>query len=398
MHTQRSQDAHRLHVAKQEIRRRHADRAGKSWPLMVMGTVTAILIAAVSFQFFRPTTGQAVDREAAQRRTASKQSTTTVREESTEATPNSKKYLARVGNKFITREEVIEECMVRHQTEVLENLINRKIIEIACDENGIKISDAEVDQEVIKTAQKYGMSVEQWYNMMQTERNVPAAHYRRDIVWPMIALKKLAGKDVEITEQDLKQAFIREYGERVKAKVIVMDNVRRATEVWNKVQAHPEDFEKFVKENSVEPNSRALGGSVPPIQRFSGNPDVRELEEKVFKLKQGEISSVIQVVTQYYIIRCEGRTEPIIATMDEVREHLQEDLKTQKTQQAVATLFESISQRTRVDNYLTNTHRGGEKGAPTGSATGNIKQTGNQGESRNVTPATKPVRKVEAEE
>jgi foldase protein PrsA len=336
---------------------RHGTESGRatkqkrsSWPIVIMGTVSAVLVGGIAIQLIRPQAGQAVDRETAKKmveETKAKQ-----------AGAKGSKTLARVGNDAIYWDELAEECIVRHGTEVLDNLINRKIIEQAAGQKNVQVSNEEVAQEINRVAAKFGMSVEQWYQYLKSERDTSAANYQRDVIWPMLALKKLAGTEVKIDDKDVQEAFVREYGERVRAKAIVMDNPRRAADVWNKVNANPDDFEMYVREHSVDPTSRALGGAIPPIQRFSGNPSSKELEERAFKMKEGEISPVIQVETQYIILRCEGRTEPVVTSLDEVKEQLVDDLRERKTQELVAGLFTQLKEEIRVDNYLTNRSEG----------------------------------------
>ncbi|MFV2498876.1 peptidylprolyl isomerase, partial [Escherichia coli] len=75
---------------------------------------------------------------------------------------------------------------------------------------------------------------------------------------------------------------------------------------WAKVKENPDDFEKYVQEYSIDPASKSLDGSVPPIPRHSGSENV---EKVAFKLKPGEISAVTQIdstLNQYVILKCEG--------------------------------------------------------------------------------------------
>ena len=73
----------------------------------------------------------------------------------------------------------------RHGDEVLENLINRRIIQQACSAQGIEVSEAEVDAEILKIAKKFNLDPVAWLQMLQAERNVSPSHYRRDIIWPL---------------------------------------------------------------------------------------------------------------------------------------------------------------------------------------------------------------------
>lgn len=276
-----------------------------------------------------------------------------------DARPGQEK-LARVNGEYIAYDDVAKECLQRHGEEVLDALINRKIIEQACKARGIEISETEISEEILKIAKKFNMAVDQWYQMLQTERKITPLQYRRDVVWPMIALRRLAGEDVVVSQKDLKEAFERHYGSRVKARAIVLNNQRHATEVWAKAKANPENFGKLAAEYSVEPGSRALEGAIPPIPRFSGNS---ELEREAFKLKEGEISPVIMLpkMGQYIILLCEGRTEQVIDDPSRVESQLREELKEEKTQQAVADVFERVKNEARIDNYLTRQSTGGKK-------------------------------------
>src|SRR5262249_28100339 len=157
------------------------------------------------------------------------------------------------------------------------------IIQQACDAEGVEVSEGEVNQEVERMAKKFGFAADQYLQMIETERNISAMQYRRNIIWPMLALKKLAGEKVEVTEKDIKEAFERNYGPRVEARAIVLDNPRRAREVWDKIQKNPENFERLAREHSIDPNSRAMDGKIPPIPQHSGSP---ELEAAAFKLKK----------------------------------------------------------------------------------------------------------------
>lgn len=361
----------------------------KKWSLVIGGTAAVLVSAGVAIQLTRPVSAFPQD-GAAQ---AGKAST---------ADPNAQgrktKTVARVANQsasaFITYDELAAEAIQRHGEEILENLINRKIIQQACDAQGIEVSEAEVEAEIIKNAKKFGLDVVEWQKMLQAERNVTPAQYRRDIIWPMLALKKLAGEDVKITQDDLKKAFARNYGPRVKARAIVLDNQRRAAEVWKKANDNPEEFERLAREHSVDPSSRSLGGTIPPIPRFSGSP---ELEKAAFKLKEGEVSAVIQVgpaTNQYIILKCEGQTEPAVSKMSEVEDILKQELHEEKVQISVANVFKKIKEDARIDNYLTGKSEGGErKGASAAQAgkPGAIRQTGAAGASqRTARPIGEP--------
>ncbi len=267
--------------------------------------------------------------------------------------------LARVGTQVIPWEVVAEECMLRYGEDVLENIINRTIIYQACQERGIQVTNEEVDQEIARIANKFNLTPDNWYQMLQAERNLSPLQYRRDVIWPMLALKKIAGNRVDVTEADLQKAFESAYGERVMAKMIMFDNTRHAQTVWSEARKNPENFEKLAQEHSIEPNSKAMGGTIPPIRQHGGNA---ELEKAAFAMKPGEISPVIQVgFSRFVLLKCEGRTDPHVKAMTpEIRSELYAALVEDKTQEAVANVFDNLKKAARVDNYLKGTVSGAD--------------------------------------
>jgi foldase protein PrsA len=341
----------------------------KTWTLVITGTAVLVLAAGVMLQVTRPTSAFPEDGAAAGTAKSGKAV-------AGDQGSKTKKTVAKVGKEYIAYEELAAECIRRVGKEVLDNLINRKIIQQACDEQGIEVSEAEVTKAIEKQAKDLGMTGDQLLQLSEAERNITPAQYRRDIVWPMQALRKLAGEDVKVTEEDIKKAYIRNYGERVMAKAIVLDHPRRANEVWQKARDNPEDFEKLAQEHSVDPSSRALGGVIPPIQRYAGS---KEVETAAFKLKKGEISPVIQVGLNHYIIlKCEGRTVPVVKEMAEVRDILIQELREEKIHLAVAKTFEKLKNEARVDNYVTGESTGGERRAAaskSGANSGAINRT-----------------------
>jgi foldase protein PrsA len=333
---------------------RSKSRKNKTWTMVIAGSGVMLLAAGIMLQVARPTPAFPEDGKGAPAKNAQPKA-------AGDAQLKPAKTVARVGKDVITYDELAAECVDRYHKDVLDDLINRKIIMQACNAKGIDVSEAEVQAEIQKTAKKFGLAVDQYVQMLEAERNISEKKYRRDIVWPMLALRKLAGGEIEVTKAELEKAFIRNYGPRVRAKAIVMDNSRRAREVWEQAQQHPEEFEKLARQNSIDRNSAAMDGVIPPIMRYGG---ADALEKAAFKLKDGEISAMVQVgPSQIVILKCEGRTVPTITDISEVESTLREELHEEKTQLAVAETFKKLKAEARVDNYISGTSSGGKAAA-----------------------------------
>ncbi|MBI3836362.1 MAG: peptidylprolyl isomerase [Planctomycetia bacterium] len=265
---------------------------------------------------------------------------------------------ATINGQKITIRDLAEECIERHGEDVLQGTINRRLLDQALRKKNLKVSDADVEGEIGRAAIAMGKTmpsgepdIEAWLEQVTKGENITRDLYVRDEVWPSVALKKIVGNNVQITEEDLKRGYEANYGQRVRCRAIVVNNQRRAQEVWEKARDNPtvKNFGDLAEQYSMEATSRSLRGEVPPIQQHGGQP---LLEKEAFSLKKGELSGVIQVGDTYVILLCEGRTEPVKTRFEEVKKFLYEDIHEKKLRIAMAKAFEQMKENAHVDNYL----------------------------------------------
>ena len=178
--------------------------------------------------------------------------------------------------------------------------------------------------------------------------------YRSESVWPAVALRKLAGERVDISDDDLQKGFDANYGPKVRCLAIVLDNQRRAQEVFEKARKHntSESFGDLASQYSIEPGSNALRGEVPPIRKWGGQP---VLEKEAFALKPGELSGVIQVGDKFILLRCEGRTESTNVKLADVRDDIYRDLYEKKLRIKMAECFDNLQDAATIHNHIAGT-------------------------------------------
>lgn len=271
---------------------------------------------------------------------------------------------ATINGAAIQSRELAEFCIQRHGEEVLEGLINRQLIDQECQRRKITITEADLDAEIARAAALFvkaradgSPDVEAWLKMVTEQQGVSEAVYRSDAVWPTVALKKLVGDSVQVTEEDIQKGFEANFGPRVRCRAIVFSDLRRAQQVWEMARKNPtvEYFGDLAEQYSAEASSRSLRGEVPPIQKHGGQP---VLESKAFALKPGELSEIIQVGReQYVVLFCEGYTTPDNITLAEVREYIHKDVFEKKQRLAMADHFQRLQEQATIDNFLAGTSR-----------------------------------------
>src|SRR4029079_8997144 len=87
------------------------------------------------------------------------------------------------------------------------------------------IDTPDIDAEVNRAADAYGFvtkegkpDTERWLKSVTATPGATVDLYVRDAVWPSVALKKLVGTKVDVTDEDLRKGFESNYGERVEAQ------------------------------------------------------------------------------------------------------------------------------------------------------------------------------------
>ena len=204
--------------------------------------------------------------------------------------------------------------------------------------------------------------VERWLKSVTEQPGATVDLYVRDAVWPSVALKKLVGHEVEVTDEDLRKGYESNYGERVEVQAIVFSDMRQAQKVWDLARNNNTEpfFSELAQQYSIEPSSRANGGKVPPIRRFGGSPLI---EEEAFKLKAGELSGIVSVEGQFIILRCLGRTKPVQTDFNAVRGELIKDIQEKKLRVLMTKEFDRLREVSQVDNFLSGTSQSGGRTA-----------------------------------
>ncbi|MBA2114373.1 peptidylprolyl isomerase [Bremerella alba] len=260
--------------------------------------------------------------------------------------------VAVVNREPISREILADEALRRHGEDVLESLLNRHLISMACQQKGIQITEADIDNEIANIAKKFGLSIDRWLGLLKEERNVSPGQYRREIIWPTIALRKLAEGQLAVTDAEVQVEYEKNYGPKVKVRMISLSERGLAEELRAKAAANPDSFADMAKDHSQDVNSAAARGLIPPIRKHIGN---QEIEDTVFALQQGEISPVLFVQGQYLIFRCEEHlaADQIPAnSLPAIRQRLADAVRESKMRDAAGDIYQQLQANAQIVNVF----------------------------------------------
>ncbi|HZW33396.1 MAG TPA: parvulin peptidyl-prolyl isomerase, partial [Isosphaeraceae bacterium] len=258
----------------------------------------------------------------------------------------------------------------REGKKILEALINRTLIEQALRRQKLEITGAEIDEEIDNVAQRFGLDREKWLLTLDRERNISPAQYAREIIFPALALRKLCSGKVQVTPQDLQDAFEAQYGEKLRCRMILVNTQIKAMGIWEELQKNPGGFVKMAETQSMDNGSKAMGGLLTePITRHAypknvsdsafqqlvdGDPNDRDPSHKP---KDGDITGPIQVgETGWVILRREELVpaNKTISLKDErVRKQTYELIYQVKLKEAMEKVFQDLVKSAAFENRLT---------------------------------------------
>ncbi|MCH8921998.1 MAG: peptidyl-prolyl cis-trans isomerase [Planctomycetes bacterium] len=244
------------------------------------------------------------------------------------------------GQKF-SRDALSRACLAHYGKKVLEAYINKHLIALECRRRNITVTAKEVDDEINRNAQQIGLPREQFLELIERERGVNAAEYAKDIVWPTLALRKLAAGRLRVTEAEIRKAYETEYGEARRVQMIQLKDPKLAARVHKAAVANPshEHFGRLARKHSTDPNSAASNGWIQPIHKHVGVPEIQQV---AFSMKLNEISPVIYVKTAnlWVILRLHDKVQRTgVKKLEEVRPALIEAIRKRKLRTVAAEIF-----------------------------------------------------------
>ncbi len=262
------------------------------------------------------------------------------------------------GQTPITREDFGEFLISRYGGEQIEMLINRVIIDKACQARGISVTPEEIEAGLNDDLKKMGnVDLKVFEKDFLGPYNKSIYEWREDVIRQRLLMAKLCRDGVKVTDQDLQQAFNAEYGEKLEGRMILWpsDQTRYAMMQYTRIRDNPEAFEEMAR-HQASSTLAAKGGKIGPFGRGClGNKDV---EEEAFKLHNGEMTTLLETPEGNVVFKLDKRHPPNKSvTLDSVREKLTREVYEQKVQREMQIAFQALRDKARPKVMLKNTQK-----------------------------------------
>lgn len=154
--------------------------------------------------------------------------------------------------------------------------------------------------------------------------------------------------EAKVTEEEIQKYYNENKNnfskpETVNASHILVDTLEEANEILKELNA--DNFSSIAKEKSKCP-SKENGGN---LGDFSKGQMVKEFDEKVFTMKEKEISEVVQTQFGYHIILLNKKNEATTRTLEESKAQISNILLTQKQNEKYTEHLKKLKEEYKVE-------------------------------------------------
>ena len=234
--------------------------------------------------------------------------------------------MATVNGKPVYMEDLYIPLIEAHGLRIAEMLIVNTLVAQEAQRVKITVTDKDVTAENDRALR--GILGEQQLTPDQRERVLGRLLAQRGItrqLWTTIMrrnaiLRKMVAPHAVVGETMIKAEFARLYGEKVQISHIQLPSLTEAEKII-KMLKEGRDFADLAQRYSTSTTTARGGGSLPPFSRE--NPAIpRAIRDVAFALKTGEISGIVQVGSDFHVLKLHKRFMPPAADYQAVREKL----------------------------------------------------------------------------
>ena len=229
--------------------------------------------------------------------------------------PYGKRVVAYIyGDVPITREDLGEFLIERYGAEKVQLLVNKLIIEHACQRRGLTVTRDEIDAALAQDLKDLGVNKRDFIKVVLKNYGKTLYEWENDVIKPRLLMGKLIRDQISVSEEDLKKMFEHLYGEKVRGRIIMWQpsELRIAQRKYGEIRETEEAFAREAR-NQFNPTLAQSGGQVTVAKHSLGQNNL--LEKEAFALHEGEVSRILSTQEGHIVFKCDGRI-PADATKD----------------------------------------------------------------------------------
>lgn len=233
--------------------------------------------------------------------------------------------------------------------QLLEDLVERKLLEQAAAEHGIRVEEGEIDKAVLRLRAEYpGETYEDLLDAQGLSTAELRERLRRQLLLERLLAREVYAR-VAVTDAEVEAwleanpEFMRDRPERVRASQIVVKTEKEAQEIRKELQKGA-SFSELASRHSLSPDAR-VGGDLGWFARGEMPPS---FEEVCFNLAPGRISEVVESAYGFHIFLVQERERKVEVDEGERMAGAETRLLHEKTLEAQARFIAGLREEAKV--------------------------------------------------
>lgn len=229
------------------------------------------------------------------------------------ATPPAAETMALVNGRPITMARLQEILVHAYGMPIAQHLVGLELALQAVAERGLTVTEEDIQEEHRMTIRHSFKGLgspakdEEFLDHILAQKNI-SRHLWRVIMHRTAALRKLAPKNIQVTEAEIRAEFGQRYGRKAVVRHVQTTTLAEAQKV-KELADKGIDFSLLVTKYSTN-ESRKNGGVLPPIGPETAQVSPAMRQAALAMTKVGEISSPILTGTKFHVLRLEKIVEP----------------------------------------------------------------------------------------
>ncbi|MDP6432770.1 MAG: peptidylprolyl isomerase [Candidatus Scalindua sp.] len=274
-----------------------------------------------------------------------------------------KNVVAVVNGEEVKRDMLADLLIDMYGNEGLGLLIRRTLVKQESIKRNVTVTEEEiaerigalVEGQIKQQMKKGGLEDEEALKRELEKAKLTLDQYKKNIqkrfklsngqVEAELLAEKIIKKTIKITDEELREAYEEQLGEKILARQIVLRTSRDAERNLERIKTGA-DFEALAKKESVDRNSASRGGKMRPFGPKG------TIGKKVANLKNGEVSGIIKTDSGYHIIKIEKRIPRSMKKFSEVKEDLVKLVTAQKVQTRISPWLLNLTESAEITTNL----------------------------------------------
>ncbi|MFL5340092.1 MAG: sigma-70 family RNA polymerase sigma factor [Gemmataceae bacterium] len=251
--------------------------------------------------------------------------------------------VAMIHGQPISRDEFADFLIRRFGAQHLELFVNQRIVERACAEKGVTVTDADIDATLAADLKLLNIDRATFETTMLKKYGKSMFEWREDVLRPRLLLAKLVGPSIHIDDSDLRREFENRYGNKVDCRMIVWpaSEERAAWRTFEAVHNDAAAFDRAARAQSTT-TLAASGGQIPPIARYADDADAQRLADAAYALEPGEVSQPIRSGAQVVVLKRVGLVPGGVGTYESAKPELLQIVSKKKIEAEIPKLFAKL--------------------------------------------------------